>query len=75
MAELSAQANPADAYSDGVINDVAINGMTATTKTIQAFALAIAQMSRQGLDRTTWHIEKLRKVHALEEVRRSRWIS
>jgi hypothetical protein len=66
--EQSAQAKPADTRIDAAINDVAHNGMTATTKTIQAFALAIAQMSRQALDRTTQHIEKLRKAHSVEEV-------
>jgi hypothetical protein len=68
MAEQSTQAKPADARIEGVISDVAINGMTATTKTIQAFALAIAQMSRQALDRTTEHVEALRKAHCVEEV-------
>jgi hypothetical protein len=36
-------------------------------KTIQAFAREIAQMSGQALDRTNWHIEKLRKTHRMEE--------
>ena len=62
--EQSAQAKSADPR----IDDIAINGMTATTKTIQAFALATTQMSRQALDRTTQHIEKLRKAHSPEEV-------
>ena len=69
-----AQANPADTridvatISNGEINDVAINEMTATTKTIQAFASETARMSRQALDRTTRHIERLRKAHSMEEV-------
>ncbi|MGH6848694.1 MAG: phasin family protein [Methylocella sp.] len=64
----SAQAKPADTRCDIAINDVAINGLTPATKTIQAFALAIAQMSRRALDRTTQHIEALRKTHTVEEV-------
>ncbi len=68
MAEQSAQANPAGTGIDGAINDVAINGMTATTKPSQAFAREIAQLSRQALDQTTRHIEELRKAHSMEEV-------
>ncbi len=66
MAQLhqSAQAKPADRR----IDDIAINGITPVTKTIQAFALTITQMSRQSLERTTKHIEKLRQVHSPEEV-------
>jgi hypothetical protein len=62
--EQSAQAKLADTR----IDDVAINGITPATKTIQAFALTITQMSRQSLERTTQHIERLRKVHSPEEV-------
>jgi hypothetical protein len=62
--EQSARAKPADTR----IDDIAINGITPATKTIQAFALTITQMSRQSLERTTQHIEKLRKVHSPEEV-------
>ena len=68
MAEQSAQAKPARTRSDGAIVDVAFNGITPATKTIEAFALAIAQMSRQALDRTTHHLEELRQVHSAEEV-------
>ena len=64
--ERSAQAT--DTPFDAAINDIPINGMTPATKTIQAFALAITQMSRQSLERTTEHMEKLRKVHCMEEV-------
>jgi hypothetical protein len=62
--EPSAQAKLADTR----IDNVAINGITPATKTIQAFALTITQMSRQSLERTTQHIERLRKVHSAEEV-------
>lgn len=63
MAERSAQAKPAATHGDG-----AINGITPATKTIEAFAHAIAQMSRQALDRATQHLEELRQVHSAEEV-------
>ena len=62
--EQSAHAKSADSR----IDDIAINGITPATKTIQAFALTITQMSRQSLERTTQHIERLRKVHSPEEV-------
>lgn len=62
--EQSAHAEPVD----GRIDDIAINGITPATKTIQALALTITQISRQSLERTTQHIEKLRKVHSPEEV-------
>jgi hypothetical protein len=62
--EQSAHAEPAD----GRIDDIAINGITPATKTIHALALMITQISRQSLERTTQHIEKLRKVHSPEEV-------
>ena len=57
------QAKPAATHGDG-----ATNGITPATKTIEAFAHAIAQMSRQALDRTTQHLEELRQVHSAEEV-------
>ena len=38
IVQRSAQAKPADTYIDGPINDVAINGITPATKTIQAFS-------------------------------------
>jgi hypothetical protein len=42
--------------------------MTETTAAILAFSLSIAQMSRQSLERTTRHIERLRKSHSKKEV-------
>jgi phasin family protein len=69
LAERSAQAKPAATRGDnGAIGDGAFNGTTPATKTIEAFAHAIAQMSRQALDRTTQHLEELRQVHSAEEV-------
>jgi hypothetical protein len=68
----SAQAKPADTRCDIAINDVAINGLTPATKTIQAFALAVAQMSRRALDRTTQHFAK--RI-PWKRLRRSRWNS
>ena len=67
MAEQSTQANPADTCIDGATNDVAINGMAPAIKTMQAFALEIAQMSRQADVRTNQHIERLSKAHGVEE--------
>ena len=68
MAERSAQAKPPRTHGDGAIVDGAFNGITPATKTIEAFAHAIAQMSRQALDRTTQHLEELRQAHSAEEV-------
>jgi hypothetical protein len=68
MAEQSAQAKPARTRSDGAIVDVAFNGITPATKTIEDFAHAVAQMSRQALERTTQHLEELRQAHSAEEV-------
>jgi phasin family protein len=68
MAEWSAQAKPAATRGDGAIGDGAFNGITPATKTIEAFAHAIAQMSRQALDHTTQHLEELRQVRSAEEV-------
>ena len=73
MAERSAQAKPAatrgdGAIGDGAIGDGAFNGITPATKTIEVFAHAIAQMSRQALDHTTQHLEELRQVRSAEEV-------
>jgi phasin family protein len=68
MAERSAQAKPAATRGDGAIGDGAFNGITPATKTIEVFAHAIAQMSRQALDHTTQHLEELRQVRSAEEV-------
>jgi hypothetical protein len=68
MAERSAQAKPAPTRGEGAICDGAFNGITPATKTIEAFAHAIAQMSWQALDRTTQHLEELRQVRSAEEV-------
>ena len=71
MAGQSAQANGTrinGAIYRGRVDNGAITEMTATTAAILAFSLSIAQMSRQSLERTTRHIERLRKSHSKEEV-------
>jgi hypothetical protein len=60
----SDQAQPTGPRIDGPIN-----GITPATKSIQAFALAIAQMSQEAASaRTARHIEELRKARSMEEV-------
>jgi len=67
MAEHRAQAKPAGKRINGATNDVALEGLTPAVETIQAFAREIAQTSKQALDRTTRHIEELRKAQCMEE--------
>jgi hypothetical protein len=62
-----AQSKPANSDIDGPVNDVAIKEMIPAVETIQAFASEIARASEQALDRTTQHIEKLRKAQSMGE--------
>ena len=67
MAEHRAKSKPGDSAIGGPINDVALEGLTPAVEAIQAFAREIAQTSEQALDRTTRHIEELRKAQRMEE--------
>ncbi len=67
MAERSTQAKSAGTRIEGATKGVALKGMTPAIETIQAFASEIAQTSEQALDRTTQHIEKLRRAQSMEE--------
>jgi phasin family protein len=48
--------------------DLAVNGVTATSKNLQAFAGEIAQMSKESLEHATETIEKLRNAHGIDEI-------
>jgi len=71
MADKSARANGTrinGAIYHGRVDNGAITEMTATTAAILGFSLSIAQLSRHSLERTTRHVERLRKSHSKEEV-------
>ncbi|WP_036264235.1 phasin family protein [Methylocapsa aurea] len=61
-----AQPDPQATAATGI--DMAMNGVTATSKNLQAFATEIAQMSKQSLEHATEAAEKLRNAHGIEEV-------
>lgn len=63
MAQQDPQAPPA---ATGI--DAAVDGVTATSKKLQAFAGEIAQMSKESFDHATATVEKLRNAHGLEEI-------
>jgi hypothetical protein len=63
MAQQDPQAKPAAA---GI--DAAVNGVTATSKKLQAFAAEIAQMSKESFDHASETVEKLRNAHGVEEI-------
>ncbi|MGQ0444884.1 MAG: phasin family protein [Beijerinckiaceae bacterium] len=67
MVGQSARAKPAGPRIDGLVNDLALEGLTPAIDTIQAFVREIAQMSEQAFVRTTGHIEELRKARRMEE--------
>jgi hypothetical protein len=67
MAEHHPQSEPAASDIDRPINDVALGGLTPAVETIQAFAREIAQTSEQARDRTTRHIEELRKAQSMQD--------
>jgi hypothetical protein len=61
-----AQPDPQANTTTGI--DLAVNGVTATSKNLQAFAGEIAQMSKRSLEHATEAMEKLRNARGVEEV-------
>lgn len=63
MAQQDSQGSPA---TSGI--DAAVNGVTATSKKLQAFAGEIAEISKHSFDHATETLEKLRNAHGLDEI-------
>ena len=48
--------------------DAAMGGYTAATKSLQTFASEMQRMSKEAMDQTTQHMEKLRGARSMEDV-------